>query len=134
MKEEIDFSAFSPTDYRYAVAELRDYLSDEVYVRYKAKIEAAVVQVFEKRSMLKRDLCDEIVEAASNVTAAEMYEEGKRTKHDIRALVNVIRSIAWAGIGSPSILQNPSFRSVLCTLIHCAYFSPRASLGREFIN
>jgi len=92
MKEEIDFSAFSPTDYRYAVAELRDYLSDEAYVRYKAKIEAAVVQVFEKRSMLKQDLCDEIVEAASNVTAAEVYEEEQKTRHDIRALVNVIRS------------------------------------------
>ncbi len=92
MKEEIDFSAFSPTDYRYAVAELRDYLSDEAYVRYKAKIEAAVVQVFEKRGMLKQDLCDEIVEAASNVTAAEVYEEEQKTRHDIRALVNVIRS------------------------------------------
>lgn len=92
MKEEIDFSAFSPTDYRYAVAELRDYLSDEAYVRYKAKIEAAVVQVFEKRSMLKQDLCAEIVEAASNVTAAEVYEEEQKTRHDIRALVNVIRS------------------------------------------
>ncbi len=92
MKEEIDFSAFSPTDYRYAVAELRDYLSDEAYVRYKAKIEAAVVQVFEKRSMLKQDLCAEIVEAASNVTAAEVYEEEQKTRHDIRALVNVVRS------------------------------------------
>ena len=92
MKEEIDFSAFSPTDYRYAVAELRDYLSDEAYVRYKAKIEAAVVQVFEKRGILKQDLCAEIVEATSNVTAAEVYEEEQKTRHDIRALVNVIRS------------------------------------------
>jgi len=37
MKEEIDFSAFSPTDYRYAVDELRDYLSEEAFVNYKAK-------------------------------------------------------------------------------------------------
>ncbi|MCD6456420.1 MAG: hypothetical protein J7K81_06495, partial [Methanophagales archaeon] len=92
MEEEIDFSAFSPTDYRYAVDELRDYLSEEAFVNYKAKVEAAVASAFERRGILKAELCDEIVEAASKVKAAEVYEEEKRTKHDIRALVNVIRS------------------------------------------
>ncbi len=92
MKEEIDFSAFSPTDYRYAVDELRDYLSEEAFVQYKAKVEAAVARVFEHRGILSKELCDEIVEAASKVNAAEVYEEEQRTKHDIRALVNVIRS------------------------------------------
>ena len=92
MKEEIDFSAFSPTDYRYAVDELRDYLSEEAFVRYKAKVEAAVARAFERRGILKAGLCDEIVEAASKVKAEEVYEEETRTKHDIRALVNVIRS------------------------------------------
>ncbi|MCK4476687.1 MAG: hypothetical protein KAU16_08180 [Methanophagales archaeon] len=92
MKDEIDFSVFSPTDYRYAVDELRDYLSEEAFVRYKAKVEAAVARVFEHRGILKTELCDEIVEAASKVNAAEVYEEEKRTKHDIRALVNVIRN------------------------------------------
>ncbi len=92
MKEEIDFSAFSPTDYRYAVADLRAYLTDEAYVKYKAKIEAALVRVFANRGLLKQDLCDEIVTATSTVTAAEVYEEEQKTKHDIRALVNVIQS------------------------------------------
>jgi len=92
MKEEIDFSEFSPTDYRYAVSELRDYLSEEAFVQYKAKVEAAVARVFEHRGILSKELCDEIVEAASRVNAAEVYEEEKRTKHDIRALVNVIRN------------------------------------------
>jgi adenylosuccinate lyase len=92
MKEEIDFSAFSPTDYRYAVADLRAYLSDEAYVTYKAKIEGVLAQVFATRDLLKQDLCDEIVAAASTVTAEEVYEEEQKTKHDIRALVNVIRS------------------------------------------
>jgi adenylosuccinate lyase len=92
MKEEIDFSAFSPTDYRYAVDELRAYLSDEAYVTYKAKIEGVLAQVFATRGLLKQDLCDEIVAAASTVTAEEVYQEEQKTKHDIRALVNVIRS------------------------------------------
>jgi len=92
MKEEIDFSAFSPTDYRYAVDALRDYLSEEAFVKYKAKIEAAVARVFENKGILSKDLCDEIVEAASKVKAEEVHEEEEKTKHDIRALVNVIRS------------------------------------------
>jgi adenylosuccinate lyase len=92
MKEEIDFSEFSPTDYRYAVNELRDYLSEEAFVKYKAKVEAAVARVFEHRGILSKELCDEIVEAASTINAEEVYEEEKRTKHDIRALVNVIRN------------------------------------------
>ncbi len=91
MKEAIDFSAFSPTDYRYAVDELRAYLSDEAYVRYKAKVEAALAQVFAARGLLKKDLCAEIVAAVSDVTAEEVYEEEQKTKHDIRALVNVIQ-------------------------------------------
>jgi len=91
MEEEIDFSAFSPTDYRYSVAALREYLSDEAYVQYKAKVEAAVASVFEHRGILKSELCDEIVDAASKVTAEAVYEEEQHTKHDIRALVNVIR-------------------------------------------
>ena len=53
MEEEIDFSAFSPTDYRYAVDELRDYLSEEAFVKYKAKVEAAVASVFEHRGILR---------------------------------------------------------------------------------
>jgi len=92
MKEEIDFSLFSPTDYRYAVADLRAYLSDEAYVKYKAKIEAALAQVFASRGLLKQELCDEIVAATKAVTAEEVYDEEQKTKHDIRALVNVIRS------------------------------------------
>ena len=231
MKEEIDFSAFSPTDYRYAVDELRDYLSEEAFVNYKAKVEAAVARAFEQRGILKAGLCDEIVETASKVNAADVYEEEKRTKHDIRALVNVIRSgvsdeakpfvhlsatsydvvntanalrykdavmnviipdmveleRTWIdlarrekdtlqigrthgqhaepitfGFGLAQYVNRwgsqilnvqessvytglcifaskleglkPSFRSVLCTLIHCTYFSPRASLGKEFIS
>jgi adenylosuccinate lyase len=91
MEEKIDFGAFSPTDYRYAVDVLRNNLSEEAFVQYKAKVEAAVASAFAKRGILKKDLCDEIGEAASGVNAEDVYEEEKRTKHDIRALVNVIR-------------------------------------------
>jgi adenylosuccinate lyase len=91
MTNETDFSAFSPTDYRYAVEDLRAYLSDEAYVRYKAKVEVALANVFAKRGLLKRELCDEIAAAAADLTAEEVDEEEQKTKHDIRALVNVLQ-------------------------------------------
>ncbi|MDI6885264.1 MAG: hypothetical protein QMD22_02745 [archaeon] len=52
-----------------------DYLSDEAYVRYKAKIEAAVVRVFEKQGIIKKELCDEIVAATSSITVEGVCEE-----------------------------------------------------------
>ncbi len=91
MTNEIDFSAFSPTDYRYAVEDLRAYLSDEAYVRYKAKVEVALAEVFANRGLLTRELCDEIAAAAADLTAEEVDEEEQKTKHDIRALVNVLQ-------------------------------------------
>ncbi|MBN1454940.1 MAG: adenylosuccinate lyase, partial [Methanomicrobia archaeon] len=76
---------------RYAVEDLRAYLSDEAYVRYKAKVEVALATVFANRGLLKRELCDEIAAAATNLTAEEVDAEEQRTKHDIRALVNVLQ-------------------------------------------
>ncbi|HDS45990.1 MAG TPA: adenylosuccinate lyase [Methanomicrobia archaeon] len=91
MTNEIDFSAFSPTDYRYAVDDLRAYLSDEAYVRYKAKVEVALAAVFASRGLLKQELSDEIAAAAADLTAEEVDAEEQKTKHDIRALVNVLQ-------------------------------------------
>jgi len=92
MKEKVEFSAFSPTDYRYAVAALSEFLSEEAFVHYKAKVEAAIARGFANKGILSNDLCDEILEAASQVNAEAVYDEEQRTKHDIRALVNVIKA------------------------------------------
>lgn len=85
------FEEFSPTDYRYVVEELRGYLSDEAFLRYKARVEAAIAEVFSQRGLLNAALAREIQEAASKVSPEEVYEEEKLTKHDIRALVNVMK-------------------------------------------
>jgi len=92
MKEEIDFTAFSPTDYRYSVPELKEYLSDEAYVKYKAKIEVALVRVFANKKLLTSDLSDEIIAASLDVTAEEVYKEEMKRQHDVRALVDLIQS------------------------------------------
>ncbi len=92
MEQKIDFSTFSPTDYRYVVAALSDYLSEEAFVHYKAEVEAAIARGFTNKGILHDNLCAEIEQSASKVRAAEVYDEEQRTKHDIRALVNVIKS------------------------------------------
>ena len=92
MAEKVSkYSLFSPTDYRYGVKALEPYLSEEAYVHYKAKVEAALAQTLAKRGVCSKEIADEISKAAEQVEAEEVYAEEDRIKHDIRALVNVIR-------------------------------------------
>jgi adenylosuccinate lyase len=86
------YSLFSPTDYRYGVKALEPYLSEEAYVHYKAKVEAALAKTLAKRGICSKEIAEEIAKAADHVTAGEVYAEEDRIKHDIRALANVIRS------------------------------------------
>ena len=86
------FSSFSPTDYRYSVEDLRPYLTEEAFVKYKAKVEGALAKVLAKRGFVSEQIANEIIQATCAITAEQVYEEEKRIKHDIRALVNCIRN------------------------------------------
>ena len=86
------FSFFSPTDYRYSVEDLKPYLTEEAFIKYKAKVEAALAKVLAKRGFISWEIANEIVQGASSITVEEVYEEERRIKHDIRALVNCIRN------------------------------------------
>lgn len=86
------FSLFSPADYRYYVKELEPYLSEKSYIRYKCKVEAALAKVLAKRGLISEVSAKEIINASKKVTTEEVYEEEKKTKHDIVALVNMIRA------------------------------------------
>lgn len=85
------FDQLSPTDYRYNVEELKPFLSEEAFVKYKSKVEAALVQVLAKRGIVSQAIADEITRASEGVTATEVYEEETRTHHDIIAQVNMIK-------------------------------------------
>ncbi len=86
------FNLYSPTDYRYGVDALQPYLSNEAFVRYKAKVEATLAEILAKHGVCSREIAEEIVASSRKVTPREIAEEEKRIRHDIRALVNVIRS------------------------------------------
>ena len=86
------FDSFSPTNYRYSVEDLKPYLTEEAFIKYKAEVEAALAKVLAKQGTISWEIANEIVQGASSITVEEVYEEERRIKHDIRALVNCIRN------------------------------------------
>jgi len=93
-KDQPDFDLFSPTDFRYGVPELKRFLSEEAYVAYKARVEVSLARELAAFGVCSHAVAEEIARAAESVTAAEVYAEEDRIKHDIRALANVIASKA----------------------------------------
>jgi len=85
------YDLFSPSDFRYYVKELKPFLSEEAFVKYKSRVEAALARVLAKRGIIAPRSADEIAKASEQVTAREVYEEERRTSHDIIAQVNMIR-------------------------------------------
>jgi adenylosuccinate lyase len=82
---------FSPTDFRYAVEDLEPILSEDAYVKYKAKVEGALAIQLSKVGICSKNVAQEIAKTCERITAEEVYEEETRIRHDIRALANVIR-------------------------------------------
>ena len=82
---------FSPTDFRYAVEDLKPILSEEAYVKYKARVEAMLARQLAKAGICSNVIADEIAKSCDKVTADAVYAEEAKIKHDIRALANVIR-------------------------------------------
>ena len=90
-EEKNNFYIFSPTDYRYSVKDLKEYLTEEAFIKYKIKVEQALVKVMAKYKLCSEDIAKEIIDASQKITAEEVYAEEERIKHDIRALVNCIK-------------------------------------------
>lgn len=92
------FDAISPLDYRFyggdakLYAELHPYLSEEAAIRYKARVEGALAQAMAKQGLCSEPVAASIEQACREILPAEVAEEETRTRHDVRALVNVIRS------------------------------------------
>lgn len=85
------YNQSSPTDYRYQVKELNPYLTEEAFVKYKSRVEAALVQVLSRRGLIPQRIADEVTHAADEVTAEEVYAEEEKTRHDIIAQINMIK-------------------------------------------
>ena len=91
------FEAVSPLDFRYYGAtetvmdRLQPYVSESAYVKYQAKVEAALVRTLANHGVCSSEIADQVESAVNQVTAEEVYEEQAKIRHNIRSLVNVIR-------------------------------------------
>ncbi len=91
------FLTISPLDFRYyarkkdLVEKLSPYLSEEGYIKYLAKVEAALVSVLAKKGICSKKISGEVSRACATISAKEVYDEEDRIKHNIRALVNCIK-------------------------------------------
>jgi adenylosuccinate lyase len=91
------FSSLSPLDHRYYASnqslfnEFSEYFSENAYIRYELKVEAALARVLAKRGLCSAEVAEEIAKACETVNPDEVYSEEETTKHNIRALVNCIQ-------------------------------------------
>lgn len=91
------FSNLSPLDHRYYASnqslfnEFSEYFSENAYIHYELKVEAALARVLAKRGACSAEIADEIAKACEEVNPEEVYLEEEITKHNIRALVNCIQ-------------------------------------------
>ncbi len=92
------FDAISPLDFRYygrnekIFQKLQPYLSENAMIKYMLKVEVALTKILAKNKICSNKIYDEIQNASKKVTAEEVYLEEDKLKHNIRALVNCIRS------------------------------------------
>lgn len=97
MEREI-FANISPLDHRYSVGNeelwqrMSDYLSEEAAIRYLAKVEAALAKALAAQGVAPEEAAEEISRAAGEVRPEEVIAEEAKTRHNIRALVNVIQA------------------------------------------
>jgi adenylosuccinate lyase len=100
MEERNIFLNLSPLDHRYYLANRKDfnelsrYLSEEAAVAYAIRTEAALLRclVSHTRAISKKaELLKRIARLHRDVSVAEVYDEEEKTRHNIRALVNVIK-------------------------------------------
>src|SRR6266568_5523166 len=92
------FDAISPLDSRFYGGDatlykaLHPYLSAAAAIRYQARVEGALAHAMADAGICDRSVADAIARAADRITPQEVAEEETKTRHDVRALVNVIRA------------------------------------------
>ena len=92
------FDTLSPLDYRFYGGDpgiyrsLHPYLSAAAVVRYQARVEGALAMALADEGICDRAVANAIASAADQILPQEVADEEAKTRHDLRALVNVIRA------------------------------------------
>ncbi|MBS3810502.1 MAG: adenylosuccinate lyase [Halanaerobiales bacterium] len=96
MKSRDIFENINPFDHRYSYnkeifTELKEYLSEKANIKYQLEVELALIKGLKILGVCSEEIYNEVREAISTITAEEAYIEEQKTKHNIRALVNLIQ-------------------------------------------
>jgi len=67
------------------------YLSERAKIRYQSEVELALVKALAKNGICSDKVVQEVEQAISELSPEEVYAEEKKTRHNIRALVNCIQ-------------------------------------------
>lgn len=93
------FENLSPLDHRYSLSEkevynnLAQHISEEASIRSCAKAESALIKAhLSVRNQLTPQLEKTLDDIAANIDPQEVYKEEEKTQHNIRALVNVMKT------------------------------------------
>ena len=79
-----------PIEYRYGCERLKRLFSVENFYRTMARVELVVVEVQEKYGIIPKGTSNALKNALSKFDVHEVFEEEKKTRHDIMALINVL--------------------------------------------
>lgn len=82
----------SALDSRYWNKDVATYLSDEATLNYRLRVEAALATILTRRGICKAHVGKEITDACKLISLADVRTEEERVHHDMRALVNCLRS------------------------------------------
>jgi adenylosuccinate lyase len=91
------FRNISPLDHRYALSdrslfeELSRYFSEHAAVKYFVEVECALVRAHLDEQKADATLAQSLHGLSDRIPAAEVYTEEEKTRHNIRALVNVMK-------------------------------------------
>ncbi len=86
------YESISPADYRYWDSDVAKYLSENAFTAYLLQVEVALIKVLHRRGIAPLSAVEQAQAAADKITTHQVYLEENRIKHDIRALVNLIRA------------------------------------------
>lgn len=86
------YESISPADYRYWDPDVARYLSENAFTAYLLRVEVALIAVLHRNGMAPASAVLQAQAAAGKITTHQVYLEENRIKHDIRALVNLIRA------------------------------------------
>ncbi len=114
------FDNINPLDFRYygrsprVLNALKPYLSENAAIKYQAKVEAALTKTLAKKGVCSRSIAAEVARACEKVTADEVYKEEDRIRHNVRALVNMIRKRV-SDRAKPYVHFTTTSHDIICT-------------------